>query len=158
MSELILINETAAHRKFAADFFNRIWSLLEKTDRSPEDNEMMIHLAHASLYHWLQVGASVNEQRGEWMLARVYTVLEDKARALHHATRCLALTEKHGFKDYDLAFAYECMARAYALNVLPVESRQYISLAKEAGEIIAEKGDRDLFMNDLNSEPWFGVK
>lgn len=158
MSEPTIINEPAAHRKFAVDCFNKIWPLLEKKDRTAEDNEMMIHLAHTSLFHWLQVGAAINEQRGEWMLARVYTILEDKEKAMHHAKRCLALTQKHDFKDFDLAYAYECMARATALNAIPFESNRYHSLAKEAGEKIAETADRDLFMSDLNSQPWFGVK
>src|SRR5262245_61710992 len=109
MSELTIINEEAAHKRFAADCFNKIWPLLEKKERTGDDNELMIHLAHTSLFHWLQVGTALNEQRGEWMLSRVYTVLEDKAKSLHHAERCLSLTEKHDFKDFDLAFAYESM-------------------------------------------------
>jgi hypothetical protein len=158
MSEPIIINETAAHKKFAVDCFNQIWPLLERKDRTSEDEELMIHLAHTSLFHWLHVGTPVNEQRGEWMLARVYTVLCDKVRSLHHAKRCLALTERHNLKDFDLAYGYEAMARACALNDLPVEFRNYISLAREAADQIAGKDDRDLFLNDLSSEPWFGMK
>ncbi len=145
MSEPTILNEEAAHKKFAVDWFNKIWPLLQKENRTAEENEMMIHLAHTSLFHWLHVGTAINEQRGEWMLARVSTILEDKTKALHHAKRCLALTEKNDFKDFDLA--YESMARAYALNAMPTESKRYLSLAKDAGEQIAENGDRDLFMN-----------
>lgn len=155
-TEPVIINEPAAHRKFAVDCFNAIWKLFDKKDRTTDDNEMMIHLAHTSLYHWLQVGEPINEQRGEWMLARVYTILEDKDKSLHHARRCFALTEKNNFKDFDLAYSYECMARAFALNQQAEECRRYFSLAKSSGEEIAEKDDRDLFMNDLNAEPWFG--
>ncbi|HXH20235.1 MAG TPA: hypothetical protein VNJ07_14255 [Chitinophagales bacterium] len=158
MSDPVIINEPAAHRKFAADCFNKIWPLLEKKDRTSDDNELLVHLAHASLYHWLQAGAPVNEQRGEWMLARVYTVLGDTAYSMHHAKRCLALTEKHGFRDFDLAYAYEAMARASALSHLPVECKKYLELARKAAEEIAEKEDRELFLNDLSSEPWFGMK
>lgn len=158
MSEPTIINEAAAHKKFAVDCFNRIWTLLGKKARTSDDNEMLIHLAHTSLYHWLHAGTPLNEQRGEWMLSRVYTVLEDRDKSLHHARRCLALTERHGFKDFDLAYAYEAMSRAYALNRLPVECRKYLDLARKAGEDIAEKDDRDLFLKDLSSEPWFGMK
>jgi hypothetical protein len=158
MSEPTIINEPAAHKKFAVDCFNKIWPLLEKRDRTSDDNEMMVHLAHTSLFHWLHVGQPVNEQRGEWMLARVYTVLEEKQRALHHAKRCLALTEKYELKDFDLAYGLEAMARACALNDLPVECKKYYELARKAGEEIAEKEDQDLFMNDLSTEPWFGMK
>jgi hypothetical protein len=78
------------------------------------------------------------------MLARVYTILGEPGRALHHAKRCFALTEKHGFKDFDLAYANEAMARAYALNDNAMESKRYYSQAKEAGEKIAETEDREL--------------
>jgi len=158
MSEPVIINEAAAHKKFAADCFNKIWTLFEKTNRTQDENELMIHLAHTSLYHWLQVGTPVNEQRGEWMLARVYTVLGDYFKSLHHAKRCLALTEKHQLKDFDLAYGYEAMARAYALNQMPVECKKYLKLARKAGTRIANKEDREVFMNDLSSEPWFGEK
>ncbi len=158
MSEPTIINEEAAHRIFAAGCFNKIWTLLEKQERTPDDNEMMIHLAHTSLYHWLQVGKPINEQRGEWMLARVYTVLEDRSKAFHHAKRCLALTEKYDFKDFDLAFAYEAMSRASALIGNKQDFRRYLEMAQNAGEEIKEKGDYDVFINDLNSGPWFGMK
>ncbi len=158
MSEPTIINEDAAHKKFAVDCFNKIWTLLQKENRTTEENEMMIHLAHTSLFHWLHVGTALHEQRGAWMLAWVYTILEDKTKALHHAKCCLALTEKNDFKDFDLAYAYESMARACALNAMNSESNHSLSRAKEAGEKIAENDDRDLFMNDLESEPWFGVK
>lgn len=157
MSDPIIINEQAAHKKFAVDCFNAIWPLLQKESRTAEDNELMVHLAHTSLFHWLHAGTAINEQRGEWMLARVYTILEDKSKALHHAKRCLALTQKHDFRDFDLAYSYECMARACALNAMTAESSRYFSLAKDAGEKITESGDRDLFMTDLRSEPWFGA-
>jgi hypothetical protein len=154
--EPAVINEPAAHKKFAVDCFNAIWKLFDKQERTPDDNEMMIHLAHTSLYHWLQVGEPINEQRGEWMLARVYTTLEDKEKSLHHARRCMTLTEKNNFKDFDLAYSYECLARACALNKQTAECGRYFALAKRAGEEIAEKGDRDLFTRDLNSGQWFG--
>ena len=158
MSEPTIINEEAAHKKFAVDCFNKIWPLLEKKDRTSDDNEMMIRLAYTSMFHWMHVGQPVNAQRGEWMLARVFTVLKDKAYSLHYAKRCLALTEKHELKDFDLAYGYESMARASALNNHPVECKKYLELARKAGEEIDEKDDRDLFMNDLSSEPWFGMK
>ena len=158
MTEQALFNEDAAHKKFAVDCFNQIWPLLEKKERTDDDDAMMLRLAHTSLYHWLHFGKPVNEQRGEWMLARVYTVLGDKSHSLHHAQRCLALTEKHDLKDFDLAYGYEAIARASALNNLPVECKKYIELARKAGEEIDKKEDRDLFLNDLSSEPWFGMK
>ena len=43
-----------AHKVFSAEAFNSAWDLIEKADRTPEDDELMISLAHASAWHWTQ--------------------------------------------------------------------------------------------------------
>jgi hypothetical protein len=43
-----------AYRYFAADCFNKAWELIEKADRTPEDDERMLRLAQASLWHWTE--------------------------------------------------------------------------------------------------------
>lgn len=148
--------EEEAHRRFAAMCFNQIWPLLEKPDRTKKDNQLMVHLAHASYYHWLQIGQPINEQRGEWMLSRVYTVLGDKVKALQHAKRCLELTDEHNFDDFDLAYAYEAMARALALNGSAEDCKRFKQLANDAAKQIKKKEDRELFLSDLSGNPWFG--
>ena len=44
------------NRKMAAHLFNSTWVLLEKKARSKEESDTMIHMAHASRYHWGVVG------------------------------------------------------------------------------------------------------
>jgi hypothetical protein len=44
----------AAHRFFSADCFNKAWELIEKPDRTQEEDEAMIRLNQASLWHWSQ--------------------------------------------------------------------------------------------------------
>jgi hypothetical protein len=41
-----------AHRELAIDVFNRVWGLLDKTDRTVEEDDTMVHAAHASRDHW----------------------------------------------------------------------------------------------------------
>ena len=41
----------AAHRYFAAHCFNTAWDLIEKKNRTPEDDRMMVALNQASLFH-----------------------------------------------------------------------------------------------------------
>lgn len=40
------------HKKLSADCFNRTWELLDKKERTKEDDGRMTSLAHASLAHW----------------------------------------------------------------------------------------------------------
>jgi len=134
-----------AHKIFAVDFFNNTWDFLDKPERTFEENEVMLNLAHASLMHWSIIGEPINMQRGEWMVAHVYTILGRKEPALHHAQNCLNITEKFGFDDFDLAFAYEQYARALALND-DDRWEEYYDLAKGAGELIQEKVTENTFL------------
>ena len=73
----------------------------------------MIHAAHASRYHWGEAPECKPENlaRGEWQVSRVYTVVGFPEAALRHARRCLDICEEHGLGDWDLAYAYEAVAR-----------------------------------------------
>ncbi|MBN1754904.1 hypothetical protein JW877_01690 [bacterium] len=147
-----------AHQAFAAGLFNQCWELLEKEDRSEEDTRKLINAAHASLYHWSRIGKPINLQRGEWMISHVYSVMHRSEPALYHARNCLKLTREHDFKDFDLAYAYEAMARASAANDDRDEFTKYFKMAEEAAEQIAKEGDNKQFLSDLEAEPWFGLK
>ena len=48
------------------------------------------------------------------MISRVYAVLGKGKKALQYADETMRLTNDHGFNDFDLAYAYESKARAYA--------------------------------------------
>ena len=39
------------HRTFATSLFNLTWDLLDKADRTPEDDDRMVYAAHASRFH-----------------------------------------------------------------------------------------------------------
>ncbi len=134
-------------RALAAELFNGVWTLLEKADRTVEDDDRMVHMAHASRYHWGQVGTPVNRSRGEWQCSRVYAVLGRAEPALHHARRGLEICQANGIADWDLAFAYESLARASAVGGDPQRARAYAEQALAVD--IAEDEDRDLLRADL---------
>ena len=146
-----------AHQIFAVDFFNKTWDFIEKENRTPEEDETMLNLAHASLMHWAMVGQPINVQRGEWMVANVYIISGRSESAIHHAQNCLDLTEKFDFKDFDLAFAYEIYARALAMQG-DENWKMYFIKAKEAAEQIEKKEDRDYFLQVLEQGHWFGMQ
>ena len=141
------------HRKFAVDTFNGTWTLLEKRRRSAEDEDLMIHTAHASRFHWGMVGRPENWTIGEWQLSRVYAVLGRVDPALHHANRCLALCRKHRLGGFMLAFAYEALARSHALAGHAAERKRYLALAQEAALAVKEADDRKLVLGDLATVP-----
>ncbi len=142
------------HRQQAVDLFNFTWTLIDKTDRTAEENDLMIHAAYASRYHWQIAGAVVNYLRGDWQIARVYTLLRLPERAVHYAQLCLQQCLDNDIGDFDLAFAYEAAARAYACAGQAVEAQHFYRLAVQAGTRIAEEDDRQQFEKELLAEPW----
>jgi hypothetical protein len=136
-------------RQLAVDLFNHVWTLLENSDRTPMQDDEMIHAAHASRYHWGEVGEPVNLARGEWQCSRVYSVLRRPEPALWHARRCLALCEEHGIVDWDIAFAHEAIARALRVAGDHAGADAAVSRARELAGSIADAEDRELLESDL---------
>jgi hypothetical protein len=142
---------TDDERKLAADLFNGVWALMETEDRSAAQDDRMLHMAHASRYHWEQVGNAANLARGEWLCSRVYTVLRRPEPALHHARRVLELCTEHGLDDWDLAFAHEAIARALAVAGNVAGAAAEIRAARDVP--IADDEDRALLEQDLLGIP-----
>jgi hypothetical protein len=132
------------HRQTAVDLYNGLWPLMDK-QRSPEEDALLLHQAHASLWHWTQVGTPQNLARGEWMCSRVYAILGRAEPAMWHARRCLELAGPYG--DWDLAIAHEAVARALVLAGQPEQAAAEIVAARAVP--IAEDGDRDVVEKDL---------
>jgi hypothetical protein len=139
------------HRQLAVDLFNHTWELLDKSERTQAEVDEMIHAAHASRYHWGLAGTAVNLARGEWQISRVYSVLKRAEPALYHARRSLEICQENGIGDFDMAFAYEALARAASVLGDEQVVRENLALAKAAGEKIAEQDDKDHFFLELES-------
>ena len=146
-----LENEAQLHRKYAVDLFNFTWELLEKPDRTVEEDDSMLHAAHASRYHWGMVGEAVNLARGEWQLSRVYVTLGRAEPALHHARRCLAYCESNpdALQDWDLPYAHEALARSHALAGEADEAGRHAAAARELTARVADAEDREHLEADL---------
>ncbi len=137
------------HRKFAIDHFNLVWELLDKEERTVGENDRMLYAAHASRFHWGEIGTSLEFERGEWQISRVYSVLNRVEEAIHHARRCLDICKENGIGDFDIAFAYEALARAYSVAGDAEKSIEYIRLGEKAGELIEDKGNREYYLSEL---------
>ncbi|MCK5786098.1 MAG: hypothetical protein KAH54_06035 [Candidatus Sabulitectum sp.] len=139
------------HRKLAVECFNKTWDLLDKKDRTEKDSIQMIHTAHASRFHWGEIGTSLEFQRGEWQISRVYSVLNLGESALHHAQYCHDICTEEEIGDFDMAFACEALARAH--HVLGNSGKRdiFIKMAKVATESIQGKEDKEYFLSELDS-------
>ncbi|HEY9476696.1 MAG TPA: hypothetical protein VIS06_22960 [Mycobacteriales bacterium] len=139
----------AGERRLAAGLFNRVWELLDRTERTPAEDDEMVNAAHASRYFWGRVGTPVNVARGEWQCARVYAALGRAEPALHHARRCLDVCDRHDLGDFDLACAHEALARASRVAGREADTRRHVALGLEAAGRITDPDDARIVLTDL---------
>lgn len=153
-------NLNEAHRYFAQLTNGRVWELLQKPGRSQVENDEMLHAAHACAFHWRFAGTAVHQQRGEWLISHVHVVLGHGIEALRHAQRCFELTESNRdlMHDFDIAYAFEGMARAQALLGDHKMAEEFLVLAGQAGNAIANEEDRSIFMGDFDGGEWYGLR
>ena len=147
--------DSATHRALGVALYNHVWTLLETADRTPAQVDEMIHATHASRFHWSRAEGSepVNLARGEWQCSRVYAVLGLGEPALWHAQRCLAINEANGAADWDIASAYEAMARACLVAGETGAAADWKAKATAALDGIADQDDRDIIEGDLATLP-----
>ena len=144
------LTESQFHKKMAAELFNETWKLLDKPNRTPEEDASMSHAAHASRWHWQFVGSARNLAIGEWQVARVHAVLQQFDAALYHAQRSLDLAVLHHLGPFSVACGYEAMARALAV-AQPQTALQHIAIARSLASEITDPEDRQILTEDLAS-------
>ena len=141
----------AAHRWFATDCFNRVWELLDKPDRSSDDDERMISLCHASLAHGRERSdcAPLSLSIGYWQLSRVYAVLGLAEGAGRYGNLCLGTSA--GLPPFYLAYAHEALARTAKLTG---DTEALARHRAEAGRLaleVADAGECQALEADLTS-------
>ncbi len=152
-------DQQQAHQWFAIELNNRTWDLLESAERSEAESEEMIHAAHAACYHWSQVGGVANQARAQCLVAGVHAALGQGQPALRHGKVCLNLVHENAaeLEDWDLAFAYDALARANAAAGQFDEAATLKQQARESGAAIADAEERKFFEGWFGSGEWHGV-
>ena len=91
-----------AHRYFSAHCFNRAWELIEKTGRTPAEDEEMLRLSLAATWHWTQRPdcTSTNLSIGYWQTARIYALLGQAENARRYAQMCFEVSQQPGVKPF----------------------------------------------------------
>jgi tetratricopeptide (TPR) repeat protein len=140
-----------AHRYFSVQCFNLAWELIKKPDRTPEEDETMISLSHASHYHWTQrEGYSpTNASIANWQLARIYAIVGRLEQARHYASLCLQASQEEGVEVVFLGYAYEALARVEGLAGNKEQAQQYVASALQQAEMTEDEEDRQMLLDDL---------
>lgn len=153
------------HRHFGVELNNTTWNVLARggldVDATDDERERFLYGAYASAYHWMETpsATAANRIRGEHLVARAAIACGLVEAGLRHSRRCLELCELHpdAIEDWDLAFAREVMARALAAAGDVAAARDHLEAATRLGHAIADDDDREVFLEELAREPWFGL-
>jgi hypothetical protein len=143
------------HRRFAAQGFNRAWELIEKPDRSGDEDGEMLAAAFASRFHWERVGEDEQRIVGDWQISHVASLVGFADLALAYARAALDRAMSNGFTGWRLASGYEGMARAHATAGNSDERDRFILLAEKSLEMEDDAEERDLIGSQLRSIPGY---
>jgi DNA-binding transcriptional MerR regulator len=138
-------------RALAVALFNRVWGLLEKGERTADDDQELVNSAHASRLHWTSIGTPRHLAIGDWQISRVYSVLGRPEPAVHHARLCLDNARLATDEPWLLASAYEGLARAYAAGGDRAAATQWKDRAVAQLELLSDPDDREIVEQDIAS-------
>lgn len=142
-----------SHRWHAIECNNLAWALAEKPDRSSDEDEEMMHAAHAAAYHWGQIGTELNQARAEMLLGRVHAILGNGWIAFRYAKQSYDYIAAHDPPDWEIAFAHAILAHAsYEIHDPQLHQIHYAK-AKELGLAIQDPANKEIFFTTIDLVP-----
>ena len=145
----------AAHRYFAAFCFNSAWDLIDKPNRTPDEDERMLRLSLASTWHWTQRPDCTNTTLsiGYWQTSRIYALLNQPHNARRYGNLCLAASEDAAVEPFYRAFAYEALARAESVAGNLTLAAQHVSEGRRFAAEVTDAEDQKVVLTDLDTVP-----
>jgi hypothetical protein len=153
MSDEPTFDIEAAHRYFSTECFNRAWDLIDQEERTPADEDEMLKLSIASLWHWTQRPDCTKKELslGYWQVSRIYAITGRPENAVWYAERCLEVTEDADLPPFYLGYAYEALARAAMAGRNKRQAMEYIAQARALAGQEQNEEDRQLLLDDLET-------
>ena len=153
MAEKKDFDHKAAHKYFSAHCFNKAWDLIDKSERTPQEDEEMIRLSLASQYHWSQRDdrSSTSASIGFWQTSRIYSILGQADNARRYAQLCLGVSQGEDVPPFYLGYAYEASARAEAVGGNEQEMKAFLAKANSTADEIKKVEEKKMFLDDLST-------
>ncbi len=144
---------TASQRELAVQSFNDAWTLIDKSDRTSEEERRMLVLACASRSLWEGIGDAEQIVTGDWQVAHVASLLGHASLALEFANAAYERASTSDVPTWLLASTCEGLARAHATAGHVDETRTWIERAKRLLETVDGADDRLVIEGQLASIP-----
>ena len=140
-----------AHRYFAADCFNKAWDLIDQSERTPEEDQEMIGLGQASLWHWTRREdcADRNLSVGYWQVSRIYALVGQAHEARRYGRLSLDSGQRGELPPFFIGYSHEALARAESGLGHRAEMEKHIENAREAADKVSGAEERKQLLDDL---------
>ena len=151
MSQESSFDTKPAHFYFSASCFNKAWELIEKADRTAQDDVQMILLAHASLWHWTQREdcTDKNLSIGYWQLSRIYALAGRADSALRYGQLCLDVSQNE--QPFYCGYAHEALARAESLAGNRERTAAHLEQARQFVQRVESEDEKKMLLDDLET-------
>jgi len=142
-----------AHRYFSTTCFNLAWDLMDKPERTPEEDEEMLCRGMASFWHWKQRPDQTvtNLSVGYWQLSRIYALLGQAVISRQYGLRCLEVSQGEEVPPFFLGYACEALARAEAVAGNKEKMEEYLRLAHEMADKVKDSKAKKQLLEDLDN-------
>ncbi|MCP4536626.1 MAG: hypothetical protein GY832_05725 [Chloroflexi bacterium] len=143
----------AAHKHFSTNCFNKAWDLIDKADRTAEEDEQMIRLSLASHWHWTQRDdyAKTGESAAHWQTSRIYAMLGQANNAQRYGQLSLVASQGDDVPPFYLGYAYEALARAESVAGNRDQQEKYLGKARAAAEKVEDADSKKMLLDDLDT-------
>jgi hypothetical protein len=140
-----------AHKYFAAECFNRAWDFIDKPHRNKSEEDRMLQLSLASLWHWTQRedSTSTNLSVGYWQVSRVFALLRQADQARRYGELCLEASQGEDVLPFYRGYAYEALARAEMVAGNLDEMEKHLIQAHQVAAALSDPKEKKQLMRDL---------
>lgn len=141
----------AAHKYFSVECFNRAWDYIDKPIRKKNEDDVMLQLSLASLWHWIQRkdSTSTNLSISYWQVSRVFALLRQSDNARHYGELCLEVSQGEDVLAFYRGYAYEALARAEMVAENENEMEKHLIQAHQVAASLADSEEKKQLLRDL---------
>ncbi|HJU26852.1 MAG TPA: hypothetical protein VJ722_09265 [Rhodanobacteraceae bacterium] len=140
-------------RRLASLANNRAWALAETSPRTPDEDEEMLHAAHAAMYFWKIVGKPGHHAHAALLLAHVYALLGLPNPAAHYLGKSLPWFLQNDCAPSELAFAHAIAANVASTERNAEAHAEHYAQAQAAAAQVTNPEERRIFEDTLRVIP-----
>ena len=140
-------------RRLASQANNRAWRLSEVPSRSPEEDEEMLHAAHAAMYFWKIVGNANNRSHAAQLLAHVYALLKLAVPAKYYLAQATPTFFNGDSAPWEVAIAHAVAAGVASVCAEHESHKMHYAEAVRLIAALEDPEDREIINATLKVVP-----